>query len=66
MSFPTAVRKLEQSRGVAAASSITVERLPGLAVGFDFFQPVQIRKGFHEVCTVFHLEAPACLGDLKT
>ena len=33
---------------------------------FRVFQPVKIHKGFHEVCTVLHLEAPACPGDLKT
>ena len=53
-------------RGVAHASSITVERLPGLAVRFRLFLPAKIQKGFNVLCTVFHLEAPACLGDLKT
>ena len=33
---------------------------------FRSFQPAKIQKGFHEVCTVFHLKAFACLGDLKT
>ena len=48
------------------ASSITVERLLGLNVGFEFLQPAQFQKGFHKICTVLHFETLACLGGLKT
>ena len=39
MNFSTAVRKVESSspcKGIVDASSITVKRLPGLAVVFEF------------------------------
>ena len=51
---------------LAVASSISVERLRTMCSRFRVFQPVKIYKGFHELCTVSHLEAPACLGDRKT
>ena len=52
--------KIRPRKGIADASSITVQRLPGFAVGFEFFPPVKTQQGFYELCTVYHLETPAC------
>ena len=50
--------------GVADASSITAERLPGLTVGFEFCNRYSFRRD--STRSVLHLETFACLGDLKT
>ena len=54
------------ARGVADASSITVERLPRLVVGFEFSNPKIFKKDSTRSVLFFHLETLACLGDLKT
>ena len=54
----------EFSDGCARAPSLQRVYLDWQSV--SIFQPAKIQKGFHDVCSVFHLKAHAYLGDLKT